>query len=151
MLRHALNLSAVAFALHLVWEFWQCPRFFVHEGVPPTVAAMLWATLGDVGLTWVAQGLVAVATGRWEWSQRTWTTSAWGALLGSALVLSLAVEWRALTTGRWSYTEAAPLLPGTPISLLPVAQLLLLFPLTFALARALGRFGQPISVEKNNA
>lgn len=59
------------------------------------------------------------------------------ALLSLALILSVAVETYALSIGRWAYTDAAPRLPGSSITVLPVAQLLVLFPLSFRLARTL--------------
>jgi len=70
--------------------------------------------------------------GPWHWRQ-------WVVLLGAALALSVFVESWALATSRWAYTAINPLVPGTPISVLPVAQLLLLFPLTFWLSRKLIR------------
>jgi hypothetical protein len=56
-----------------------------------------------------------------------------------AIGLSLLLEWHALETGRWGYTDAAILLPGTSVSALPVLQLVLLFPLSFALAHWVSR------------
>jgi hypothetical protein len=61
-------------------------------------------------------------------------------LAASALVMSIAVERFAMTSGRWSYTANNPRIPGTDVSIVPVVQLLLLFPLTFWLAaRIAGR------------
>lgn len=51
------------------------------------------------------------------------------AVTGSAFVLN--------------YTAINPLVPGTSVSLLPVAQLLFLFPLTFWLSRKLFRYVRP--------
>ena len=64
-------------------------------------------------------------------------------LLGVALALSASVESWALATSRWAYTNINPRVPGTPISVLPVAQLLLLFPLTFWLSRKVIRYVRP--------
>jgi len=131
VLRHGAALSIVAFLVHGAWEYAQCSRFFFHGSVPPTALGMLQATVGDVGLTWVAQLTGAVAFRDWWW----WSTAARlrsGLLLvGVAIILALAFEAHALRTGRWAYRPEAPLIPGTPISLLPVAQLVLLFPFSF--------------------
>lgn len=99
---------------------------------------MLAAALGDVVLTLLAFCGVA-AIHDVAWPLRSWPASVWLVLMGMALITSLAVEGYALRTDRWAYTDAAPLLPGLPISVLPVAQLLILFPFSFYLARALIR------------
>lgn len=56
-------------------------------------------------------------------------------LLVVALALASGVELYALAAGRWTYTDIAPLVPGTKISVLPVMQLLVLLPLSLFLAR----------------
>jgi len=98
---------------------------------------MVLATLGDVAMTWMAQGAVAVVSRRWLWLLEPWRWRQWGALLGAALTLSVLVESWALANSSWAYTAINPRVPGTPISALPVAQLLLFFPLTFGLSRKL--------------
>ena len=135
--RFAVLLSLTAFGLHLAWEWWQCPRYYLHGSLPPTTGGMLQATLGDVGLTWVAQLSAAASTRRWWWFAGTWGVRAWLALVGTALLLSVGIELHALATGRWSYTTIAPIVPGLSISALPVLQLLLLFPASFAVCRLL--------------
>lgn len=127
-------LSLVSFPLHWLWEWVQCTPFFIHGASSPTLTAMLMATLGDVVLTLLAYGAVAVRYGA-SWPLRAWSSGVWLMLLGMAVVMSIGFEAYALHTGRWAYADAAPLLPGTSISALPVAQLLVLFPLSFKLAR----------------
>lgn len=95
---------------------------------------MLIAALGDLVITLLAYGMVASIHG-WRWPLKPWSVGIWIALLGLALAISVSVEVYALHTGRWAYTDATPRLPGTPVSVLPVAQLLILFPLSFRLAR----------------
>lgn len=128
-------LAVVSLALHFVWEYLQCAAFFVHGREPASVGAMLRATLGDLVLTalaWLGTALVA-----WDrhWALRRWTPRVWLALVVLAIALSVTVELHALAMGWWFYTDRAPLLPLTPVSILPVLQLLLLFPLSFGLAR----------------
>lgn len=136
---HSCFVTGIAFGLNYLWENMQCPWFFIHRGGNTGQIAMVFATLGDVGLTWMAQGLVAAVSRRWLWLLGPWRWRQWTALLGAALALSVSVESWALAASRWAYTAINPLVPGTPISVLPVAQLLLLFPLTFGLSRKLIR------------
>jgi hypothetical protein len=131
--RHALWLSALAFALHYVWENAQCSLFFVHGPGEATQLAMLRAAAGDVVLTWIAQVAVAAASRRWLWMLHRWRLREWVVLEAVAVVLSVAVEVYALARGRWTYTPLNPRLPGLDVSIVPVLQLALLFPLTFHL------------------
>lgn len=133
-----VTISLISFSVHLAWEWIQCQPFFVHRAAPPTLASMMIATLGDVMLTLIAYGGVAAIHGV-SWPLRAWTAGVWLTLLSFALILSVVVETYALQTGRWAYTDAAALLFGSPVSVLPVAQLLVLFPLSFLLASSLTR------------
>jgi hypothetical protein len=133
-MRYALSLTATAFVAHYVWERLHCPLFVHPPGDTPMSLAMIQATLGDVGLTWMAQLTMAAVTGRWMWPRGAGRRT-WGALLALSVGMALAIEWYALATGRWSYTPANPLIPGLGVSLLPVAQLAILFPLSFVAAR----------------
>lgn len=139
---HACFVTGIAFGLNYVWETIQC-RFFIHLEGKATAAAMTIATLGDVAMTWFVQCVVAIVSRRWLWVLARWRWPQWALLLGTALVLSFLIEHWALATGHWAYTDINPRIPGTAISALPVAQLVLLFPLTFWLVRVLLR-----SVEK---
>jgi hypothetical protein len=136
---HACFVTGSAFGLNYLWENLQCPWFFIHRGENTGQIAMVSASLGDVALTWVAQGLVAAVSRRWLWLLGPWGWRQWAVLLGAALGLSVLVESWALATSQWAYTAINPRVPGTPISVLPVAQLFLLFPLTFGLSRKLIR------------
>jgi hypothetical protein len=126
--------SAVAFALQYVWENVQCSAFFVHASPSATPFDMVQATLGDVVMTWIAYAAVAVAVGRWDWPLGRGGWLHWGTLVGAGLAMSIAVERYALATGRWSYTANNPRIPFLDVSLLPVAQMVLLLPATFWIA-----------------
>jgi hypothetical protein len=130
---YTLLVSVLAFVLHYAWEFIQC-SLFIHLSNPATPVGMILPALGDVVLTWVAQLAVAAVSGRWLWPKQRWPAWIWGTLILTALILSVSFEVFALSTDRWAYTDAQPIVPGTTIGLTPVLQLLLLFPLTFALA-----------------
>jgi hypothetical protein len=135
---HVFFVTGIAFGLNYLWETMQCPRFIHFDG-KATPAVMVIATLGDVVLTWFAQVVVATVSRRWLWLLGRWRWSQWTLLLAVALVLSFLLEYWALSTARWAYTDINPRIPGTAISALPVAQLVLLFPLTFGLTRLLLR------------
>lgn len=136
---HALYLTLVAFALHYAWESVQCPLFFVHPDSSGMALAMVRAALGDVAMTWVVQAVVAAVSGRWLWLLGRRTGRQWALLLAMGLAMSISFEYFALATGRWSYTPITPLVPGTRISIVPLAQLLVLFPLSFKLTQVLLR------------
>ena len=143
---HALSVTGSAFVLNYLWENMQCPRFFIHPGGNAGQSAMVLATLGDVAMTWIAQGLVAAVSKRWLWLVGSWRLRQWALLLVAALALSFLVESWALATSRWAYTAINPRVPGMSISALPVAQMLLLFPLTFGLSRKIVRLASNSSI-----
>lgn len=136
---HIFFVTGIAFGLNYLWETIQCPRFLIHLDGKATLAAMVTATLGDVAMTWFAQVVVAAVSRRWLWLLECWRWPQWTLLLAVALALSFLVEYWALGAARWAYTDINPRIPGTAISVLPVAQLVLLFPLTFGLTRLLLR------------
>ncbi len=145
------TVSFIAFVLHFIWEYLQCAPLFIHGdfganiGVsPPTHLAMIQAILGDVGLTWIAYFTVSLFVSDKNWLAKPWPWKAWLAILVSGLVLSFSIEFMALSLGWWSYTAIAPLLFGK-ISLIPVLQLLILFPLTFKLASNITKNKAPSS------
>lgn len=132
--RYLVVVLAVSSPLHFAWEWIQCQPFFVHRTTPPTVLAMFAATLGDLALTLIAYAAVAVLHGR-RWPLRRWRWRLVATLEGVALALAISVELYALSTGRWVYTDAAPRVPFTNVSAIPIMQLTLLLPASFLLAR----------------
>jgi hypothetical protein len=132
--RFAALLSVVAFALHYAWEIAQCSPYFIHASASPTTLDMVRATLGDVVMTWIAFAVVAAVAGRSDWPFAAWGRRHWLALEGVALLMSVAVERYALATGRWSYMANNPRIQWLDVSVLPVAQMVLLLPATFALS-----------------
>jgi hypothetical protein len=136
LLAYLAMVLLVSFPLHLAWEWFQCQPFFVHRATPPTAAAMLAATLGDLALTLMAFAAVSAVHGL-RWPLERWRWLHLVTLEAVALMLAVAVELHALAAGRWSYTDAAPRLPFTGVSALPVMQLMLLLPVSFRLPRSL--------------
>ncbi|MBI4475114.1 MAG: hypothetical protein HY646_20780 [Acidobacteria bacterium] len=100
---------------------------------------MMLTTLGDVGMTWLAQLILAAFCKDWLWAIKPWSARTWTIMEAAAIIMSVSVEAYALATGRWAYTPSNPRIPGTSVSVIPVLQLMLLFPITFALWRRLHR------------
>ncbi len=135
----ALVLTLVSFGLNWVWEQAQCRPFFVHAEPTHGQLAMIRAASGDVAMTWITYGLVAVVSRRWSWIAGTWARRQWIAIVVSALAMSVGLESYALATGRWSYTPFNPLVPGLGVSVVPLLQLLLLLPAAFWVTAAVLR------------
>jgi uncharacterized membrane protein YadS len=95
------------------------------------------ATFGDVAIVVAIFVAVALAWGDFAWHRRVSPGQSLVAILVGT-VIAAAIEYRALTGGRWAY-GAMPLLPFTGIGLLPVLQMAILPPLVFRLMRAVGR------------
>jgi len=55
----------------------------------------------------------------------------------AGLVIAGAVEWWGLIAGRWQYNEWMPIVPGTPFGVVPIAQMIVLAPLTLFIAGAI--------------
>lgn len=126
--------SAVAFLLHFIWEYFQCIPFFIHGELPPTMWSMLLATLGDVTLTWFAFFIVVFIARDFSWWAKKWSWRVKLILMGLAVIFSAGIEVMALKSGRWFYTDFNPVIFGT-ISVIPILQLLLLFPITFYISK----------------
>ncbi len=97
-------------------------------------AGMVRAALGDVLLTWMIYACAAAAAGRWRWNAGASRGREWAVLVGAAISLGVAVEVWALASGRWTYTSGMPVLPGLRVGLVPIAQLLILTPMSIRMA-----------------
>lgn len=130
------TLALSAFALNWVWEMTQMPAYRETAGWPwaETVPTCTLAALGDAAAVLAIYGVGALAAGdvRWGFSGR-WNVYATAALLGGAC--AVAFEWRALAAGRWSYTDAMPVIPLLGVGLWPVLQLTILTPSALGIAR----------------
>jgi len=128
-------LSPCAFGLNWLWEMVQMPAYAEMAGRSWWDSLMVCtvATLGDVGITLAAVGVGALATGQLLWGMtRKWNVYATAYLLGGAC--AVAIEWRALASGRWTYTEYMPVVPLLEVGLWPLLQLSLLVPAALGLA-----------------
>ena len=66
-----------------------------------------------------------------KWLLKPLRAKVWLLVVIFAIAEAVIVEAMGLSMGRWTYLPVTPLIPGTPISLIPVTQLALLFPATF--------------------
>lgn len=121
--------------MNFVWEYAECTAFFVHGTLPQTWMGLVTATLGDVALTFIAYLGVTLFKRDLRWPLGAWPPSVWALQFAAAIVLSVAVELHGVASGRWSYKAAAPRIPATSIGVVPVLQLLLLFPAAFGASR----------------
>jgi hypothetical protein len=133
-----LSIGIVSFSLHLAWEYAQCSPFFIHLSSPPTLLAMIKAALGDVVLTGIAYGVLSTFKKNKYWFISPWRKTEWLLLIITGLILSFAIEYYALNSGRWQYTDNTPMVLEQ-FSILPILQLILLFPLTFHILKLLFR------------
>ncbi len=125
----------VSFILQYLWEYWQCGIFFAMEPDPFHSLLMWSATFGDVVMTVGLYLLLSVINKNLHWIIQPWAIKEYLFMLLYALFFSFYFEVSALYTGRWGYSPAMPLFPNTNIGLVPVLQLILLFPLTFFISK----------------
>ena len=128
-------LVIAAFGLNWLWEMIQMPAYVEMAGLswPETALACTLATLGDVSITLAIYGVGCLATGQWRWGvEPRWNVYATGALVGGLVATTL--ECRFLASGRWSYNERMPVVPILAVGLWPLLQLVLLVPLSWAIA-----------------
>jgi len=118
-----------AVPVHFVWEMAQAHAF---TGLPPDA---FWATLACARAS-VGDGLLTVLV--WGAGALLFWHAAWvgptgwrGWVLLAGLSAAVAVVTEAVLVhilGRWGYRSSMPLLPGVPVGLWPVLQMVLLTP-----------------------
>lgn len=155
MIRFLRNLgvfAGISFVLQYIWEAWQSPIFYgapsgkhitspAHHGPGPEI--LIFATIGDVLMGVGLYLLMSLVNRDWHWIAKKYDAKDWAIMVLYALFFSFYFESRGLSTHRWGYSSLMPLFPGTNIGLVPVAQLLILLPLSFAITRLINRmFGK---------
>jgi hypothetical protein len=128
-------LGSTAFGLNWLWEMVQMPAYAEMVGLSwqQTVLPCTLATLGDTAITLAIFGVGALAAGRLKWAcDGRYNVYLVASLLGAAG--AVAYEWKALASGRWSYSEKMPIVPVLDVGLWPLMQLAALVPGAFWLA-----------------
>ena len=118
-------IAALAFFLNLIWENTQAPLYAGYTGFLQHFLACLRAVAGDVIITLLLFGAAALVTNNARRMRKGDIPTA--AFIGAAgALVAIIIELHALQSGRWSYTDAMPLIPLLNVGLLPVLQLALL-------------------------
>ena len=130
-LRYLVVLFVVAVAINYVWEAAQASLFVGMVSIQTIWWHCFVASLGDGIILWIIHLL-----GWCVFRQVDWFVSPgaarYGVMLGTGLVIAIAIEWVAIHwLFRWAYTEKMPLVPGLEIGVTPVLQMLVLPPLIF--------------------
>lgn len=128
-------LFLAAFGFNWLWETVQMGAYAQMADRSWYSVALLHVvpTLGDVAITFFVYGVGSLAARRLLWGTTgNWNVYATAALLGGAC--AVAVEWKGLLSGRWSYSDRMPVVPVLGVGLWPLLQLTLLVPLALWVA-----------------
>jgi hypothetical protein len=129
--RLAAAVFAIAVPLNFLWEVAPSPLYASLPPFPAGVWHCFVASLGD-GLLIVLVWIVGWAVfRRLQWFGRP-HVGGYLLMLTTGIVLGVIVESAGLRTGRWSYEPRMPRVGH--LGIVPLAQMVLLPPLTFALA-----------------
>jgi hypothetical protein len=120
--------------LNFAWEMAQAPLYASMGTFWPATWRCFKASLGDGVVILAVWLLGATRFGSATWFlRRSVQRVAFAA--GVGVSLAILVELWGLQTARWSYGSHMPLVPGTPIAIVPLAQMAVLVPLTFEFTR----------------
>lgn len=129
-------LFLASFGFNWLWEMAQMLAYVEMVGRSwwDTLPLCTAAALGDVAITHAIYGVGTLAAAHVRWGMPgKWNVYATGALLGGAL--AVVIEWGALASGRWPYTDSMPLVPVVECrGLWPFLQLVLLVPSALGIA-----------------
>ncbi len=125
-----VHILVFAFLLNFVWEFLQTPFFQSLPQMPHWRAVKLCtlAAIGDAAIMFAAFWCVAAAARTRRWILNPASHQLAG-FVGLGLAVTVALEWAALSTGRWEYSGLMLVIPLVGIGLLPLLQWLFLPPL----------------------
>ena len=131
---HFASIFTVAVALNYVWEIAQSPLYAGIHSWENIWKHCFVASLGDGIILWIIHAVGRIAFGRWNWFIDP-GFKGYGVMLGSGLIVALAIEWIAMhLLQRWEYSAGMPIIPGTNIGLVPILQMLILPPAIFYIA-----------------
>ncbi|MBI3916088.1 MAG: hypothetical protein HY322_03670 [Betaproteobacteria bacterium] len=128
-------------AANLVWKIFQLPFYTLwQEGTPRSrVFAILHCTAGDVMI-----GTAALLISVMFFGRRGWPRSRHGRVVGTATLIGVGYavlsEWvNTEVTMGWAYAESMLRVPPLGTGVTPLLQWIIVPPLVYALAHALGR------------
>jgi len=123
----------VAEAANFAWEMAQAPLYAPMGTFWLATRRCLVASFADATFVLVVVLVGWAVFGRLRWFASP-AASGYALTIAAGLAFAVAVEFHALRNGRWSYAPQMPLVPGIDIGLVPIAQMVVLPPLIFALA-----------------
>lgn len=112
-----------SFLFHFAWEILQAPLFARMPVMTHWQATLicLQATFGDVAIALASFAAGAGWNRTWKWYESP-GQQALIAYLATGLALTIAFEWHAVRTGRWSYSELMPVAPLLRVGAVPLLQ-----------------------------
>jgi hypothetical protein len=146
--RHAVTyrvaaLALVAFAIHFAWEMGHARWFATMNGLPFWTATA-WcarAALWDVAINAFAFVVAALAVRSWRWPRALQLLPV-ATYLAAGLAVTIAIEWWAVSTGRWRYAAGMATIAGVGVS--PLLQWIVVPLVLVAVARVIARSSQSL-------
>lgn len=134
--KQIILLSIIAFVLHIIWENGQAPLFLGYSSFFQHFPICFVGVVGDVILTLFIYWLISLLKGDFGWIARLNKRDII-ILVIIAFFWAVGIEQHTLLFGRWTYTDAMPIIPYLKVGLTPVLQMILLLPISFYLTNRL--------------
>lgn len=134
MTRHLYLVTfLVALSVNFVWEMLQSPLFAPMGGWLAATARCAAASVGDGVIVVTIAAVGGVLFRRWDWFARPGVI---GRLFMATcgIAVAIVIERRALSSGRWMYADAMPLVPALNVGVVPVLQMVVVPPLACGIA-----------------
>ncbi|RQD73973.1 MAG: hypothetical protein D5S01_07275 [Halanaerobium sp. MSAO_Bac5] len=129
--------ALVQLVFHTIGEYTICGIFYTMEGQGFLEHQLLMfsAITGDVFIGLGLFLILAFVNKRSDWFLDKWERKDIVIYLLYSILISFYFEIHALHTGRWGYQTDMPLVPGTPIGLVPVLYLIIVLPLALIVTK----------------
>ena len=130
-----------AFIFNLIWEYLHYPLYIcTWERVSCSLVAGFYDALITLGI--YAGGLLLFRAMFWFTPSRVFRNKvlSYTYLFLSSFIIAYGIELRALLTDRWTYAASMPIIPLLNVGLSPIAQLLILVPLSLFVAKYVTRY-----------
>ena len=124
-------ISLIAFVLNFIWENLHAGLYAEYDYFMKSIY-FLGCTLGDVALTFIIYGLVAVVLKDRYWI-RNFNFRSFVIVLIMAGLVAFVAEWVAVELNFWSYNDKMPIIPFLGIGLSPFLAILINPTLSFIL------------------
>lgn len=109
-------------AFNTIWEFSHAPLYTPESFTRGHTETLVWATAGDVMYLAILYGVIALLFKNRAWGREPLVRHI-VMFATLALVLAWFIEWKADVSGKWTYTDAMPLVPALGVGLTPFIQL----------------------------